>query len=98
MPNCPVCKFSAHVEPWDALNQWRVNCPGCGKFEIPRGVGESLADYLRPRLSHAIRLRQQTNGGFVSISRDLAKRFIDEPLPSLREQMDGLLLFIGGRA
>jgi hypothetical protein len=99
MTNCPVCKISgASAEEWDAKNQWRVKCPGCGLFEIPVGVGEKLDDHLRPRLSHAIRLRQQTNGGFVPITRDLAKRLIEERLPSLREQMDGLLMFVGDRA
>jgi hypothetical protein len=98
MNRCPVCKLTANVEYFDAENQLRVDCPACGRFEIPVGVGESLGDHLRPRLGHAIRLRQQTNGDFVSITRDLISRFIEEPLPSPREQMDGILLFIGDRA
>lgn len=96
MANCPVCKSTADAELRDYERFWRVTCRGCGRFELQVGLGEELADDLRPRLSHAIRLRQQENK-FVEITRDLVSKLTEAPLPSLREQMDNLLLFVGDR-
>lgn len=97
MANCPLCRITGNANQVDYQGRWHVTCPGCGQFEIPVGIGEGLTDDERPRLSHAIRLRQQNNT-FVEITKELASKLIEEPLPSLRQQMDGLLLFVGDRA
>src|SRR5437879_4387656 len=97
MGNCLVCKRSANTQLFEYDSWVRTTCQGCGRFEIPVDALAPLTDHQRPRLSHGIRSRQQ-GGRFVSIASDMVMRLAEIPLPSAREQIDGVILFVGDRA
>jgi hypothetical protein len=98
MARCPVCHADGLGVKVESLQnrQSKVTCRRCGLFSIPDDVGSSLTNDERPRLSHAIRKMQRANA-FAPITRELANNLRAVPLPSVLQQFDGLIEFIGDR-
>lgn len=94
MQNCPVCHEKAVVANSGLDDLDYVKCPNCGVFEIPHDLPFSLPPERLPRLSHKI-WRMQSPGSRVKIDDALAQRLTSDPLPSIREQMDNFILWVG---
>ncbi len=99
MPNCPVCGDpNAQVGDEDAGNRAKVNCPACSTFVIVKRVAGKYRNNPKypPRLRYRIRkMQRQDANNYPFISEEMAARFAEEPLPSVREQADTLLLQAG---
>lgn len=99
MAVCPVCNdTNAQVADDDAGNRAKVNCPACSTFVIVKRVAAKCRNNQKypPRLRYRIRkMQRQDANDYPFISEDMAARFAEEPLPSVREQADTLLLQAG---
>ena len=96
MANCIICDSAqTSVEKEGAGTQ--VHCVGCGSYVA---VLEELADLKKarpgrmPHLSHRVRKMQQKDKPVI-LHRELIDKLISDPLPSVREQEESLLLLIG---
>jgi hypothetical protein len=97
MANCVICDSpNARVENEGVGSQ--VDCVRCGWYVADL---EELADLKKERpgrmarLSHRVRKMQQKDKP-VKLLRELIDKLISDPLPSMREQEESLLLLIGG--
>jgi hypothetical protein len=102
---CPICRTKATADTW----LW--NCPRCGHWNIvlptyPHlganslhehfGTDARTAEHRRSRLSHLVRLRQRHSYVNVPLG-DLQLWALDDPLPTPSEQIDRMVLWVGGR-
>src|SRR5215469_15623343 len=97
MDQCRVCKTAANVDPDNSTGFFiHRSCPRCGSFAIACDFLEDWQwrELEAARLSHRIR-RMQPSKTIVRITADLAKRFVSAPLPSIQEQADTFILWIG---
>jgi hypothetical protein len=97
--NCPVCnEKNAQIEEQIGSTLLHVNCRACSTFAIDMPVAEHYRDDPKfpPRLRYRIRKMQRGNGNkYPFVTEDMAGRFAAEPLPSLKEQADSLVLRAG---
>jgi hypothetical protein len=100
MAICPVCQDAAEpVTETDGKERLDVCCPGCGNFVITKTAARVLdSDGAGPKrgvLSHWIR-HVCERGQKPEIDQKLLRAILDEQsLPSVSEQADGLLLWLG---
>src|SRR5437899_4143136 len=98
---CPVCREKLAKLP-DAATTLTVkyNCSNCGSYGLTSSMIAVLDDpAVTPRqravLSHAIR-RMQRDGEVPTIKTDLAAQiWRDDRLPTMPEQLDNLILYLG---
>src|SRR5712692_5710726 len=99
MANCPVCgDANAQVGDEDAGNRAKVNCPSCSTFVIVKRVAAKYRNNPKypPRLRYRIRkMQRQDANDYPFVTEETADRFAAEPLPSVREQADTLVLQAG---
>lgn len=99
MAKCPVCQNAAECgEPTDGGNRLPVDCPGCGSFVITRLAARDIerTGAKRGAVSHWIRLACE-QGQRPEIDQKRLQEILDEQtLPSVAEQVDSLMLWLGG--
>ncbi len=101
---CPICESALEAAPTELPNTFGgvFKCPQCGPFLI--GWADADADGIknllagqqekRLRLSHRLRWMSRDHGP-PNLSAGLIYRFVEQPLPSLFEQVDNLVLWLG---
>ncbi len=94
--NCPVCGHTASVKPTDYEQRAHVDCPCCGTYDLVEGAIRQMRPEHKPRLSYKIRKMQSSTTPPPMIDSDLAQRLVADPLPSVREQSDNFILWVGG--
>jgi hypothetical protein len=93
--NCPICKRAARSMLTDYERRARVVCPACGTYDAIIEVIQRIRPEQLPRLSYKIR-KMQGSATPPMIDLELAERLVADPLPSVREQADNFLLWVGG--
>ncbi len=96
MANCIICEsptaHEAHLGPGS-----HVHCVRCGWYLADlRELAElkkEKPDHM-PRLSHRVR-RMHREDRAVQLERELIDKLIADPLPSIREQQESLMLLLG---
>src|SRR5690242_3834847 len=95
MAQCPICKAPARdLGRTDYDRKIGVDCPGCGDLAVWEDVVERIAAEHLPRLSYKLR-RMRRSGVRLEVTLTLAQKLVADPLPSVSEQQDNLLLWLG---
>ncbi len=93
---CPVCEDPAQMTDEDGGNRKAVRCDGCGNFTVTGSAELELR--VRPErrgvVSHLIRLAHD-HGSTLAIDRDLLTQLMNEVRPSVPQQADALLVYLG---
>lgn len=105
--NCPVCAsadgWPAQITSKGGYDQNVIFCPACGWFDISRTAAEDFEGRLdaehRRAMSHELRWLNELRTERPYVNSDWFQRAkLDEnPLPSVSEQMDNALRFLGLR-
>ena len=94
--NCPVCDqgdVSRETHPDD---REFFSCQRCGDYFLLSGAGTKIPDNVetRTRLSYGIH-RMQRDDNSPEIDTVLIDRLMGQPLPTLRDQTNNLILWVG---
>jgi len=104
--NCPVCKTALNGKKPTrnpACSTYDYDCPRCGKFlfTFPESDLDLMEahDYCHDKdwrsvLSHHIRKMQKDNSGIL-LNGDLVKAILKKIPPSLNEQIDNIIRWLG---
>lgn len=106
MSNCPICQRQLKHDP--DLDS-KFDCERCGSFQIvatghSKGIGDLLTDpgptrRRRANLSHKVRRRTRRGEHVPVILGDLPEKWgLDDPLHTLSELLDELILWVGDNA
>jgi hypothetical protein len=95
LTNCPICKRAARGMLTDYERRARVSCPACGTYDSILEVINRIRPDQLPRLSYRIR-KMQGSATPPMIDLELAEKLVADPLPSVREQADNFLFWVGG--
>ena len=102
MTLCPICNVPGAKDQPVSSNGHDVNCPGCGRFitnDETLGLIRArnrLHPYVRSLMTHSIR-GMQSSGVVPFIDQALVREITKQTPPSLREQSDRLVIFLGDR-
>ena len=89
--DCPICESNARRRTRNGY-RWGIECPQCGKFEIPVDTARSeMIPDLRRNLSGWVRDRNR-DGVVPRITSDTLRRMAPVRLPSIAERAERLLL------
>ena len=101
---CPVCDSPLNVDrgqyPPKTGDSQFFDCPRCGSYSLSRSLADDLASILKGDnekiavLSHSIR-KMQKNGNWPYINSYSAPQILRNSLPSLSEQMDNMIFWLG---
>jgi hypothetical protein len=94
LTKCPICKYAARAALTDDEQRARVSCPACGTYDVILYVIERIRPEHLPRLSYKIR-KMQASATPPMIDLALSEKLVADPLPSVREQADNFLLWVG---
>jgi hypothetical protein len=100
MAQCALCGSAAVAMPTDYGMVTAVACKKCGRYE---GNLEELTDlkrekpYCIPRLIHRMCRMRTAKEDKIILRPELVESLIADPLPSVREQEDNLLLWMGDK-
>ena len=105
--NCPVCQTALNDKiPTrnSAFSTYAYDCPRCGKFVFTFGESDlgMMLNYGQEKqqmlvLSHNIR-KMQKGHSEVELNGDLVKAILKKELPSLTEQINNIILWMGQSA
>lgn len=102
MANYPICGTSPATDKLISTNGHNVNCPACARFMINDETlaliraRQQLAPYVRSLLTHSIR-QMQSGGDLPFIDAAIVGEVTSRTPPSLREQSDRLVIFLGDK-
>jgi hypothetical protein len=104
---CPICDSDAEVSgigrTHDGLEARHVPCDRCGPFYVTEEALHDLQGWhkgdadLMARIAHGVR-RMQREGRATLLTTQLVKRFVATPLPSVFEQANNLIRYLGEHA
>jgi hypothetical protein len=98
---CPICDYGIAEAKSDGLDGSTINCERCGRYTVSRTAIATLpatlggdADRIA-RLAYAVRRMQRASGPPPMLTTHLVEKIMEGPLPSVFEQADNLVLWIG---
>ena len=97
--NCRVCNAPAKVYPYPDRDAAFIDCPACGRFDVPETTAllilKGLRSVQRAILSFWLRHQQRGEDPLV-LTDELTKRVLEETkLPTADEQEDNLVRLVG---